>query len=131
MLEKENSVGIDDMFGMDFVNAMNMFNNVFDRDPFFNNKMNMNFDRDPFFNNKMNIPRRNNKSQSYFSSTVQTVGKDGKVITKQKVNVNNNGKKDSYYTEYYTDKNGKKHLVKDNGNRNLKPRKKKYILAHK
>ena len=118
MLERGEYDGIDDKFGMNFTNAMNMFNNIFRNDPFFS----QNF-RVP----EINIPTPHlgrkegikSYSSSYSSSTFQSRDKDGKVRTKKSVQVSRNGQKDKYETEYYIDKDGRKYIIKDEGNRQL------------
>ena len=59
-----------------------------------------------------------NKVQHY-SYVSSSIGKDGKMHTKQKIKSNINGKKKNYYKEYVTDKTGKKQLVKEKGNKDL------------
>jgi len=57
-------------------------------------------------------------SSSYTS--VSHMNQNGVVTTKKNIEINNNGKKDNYYKEYYIDKHGQKHLIKETGNKNLK-----------
>ena len=47
--------------------------------------------------------------KSYLSSTVYTRDPSGMSNTKRRVNINNNGKKQSYYKEYRTDRDGIKY----------------------
>lgn len=145
MLERGQHSQINDMFGMNFASAMRSFNDLFRNDPFFNGSWNfskrpdmdmmgMNFsgmqgmegiqgvpgmDFGNMFD-MSNLPSDSNSFQkSYSSSTIQTRGRDGKLRSKSRVSVNNNGKKDSFYQEYYIGADGKKHIVKQSGNKNL------------
>ena len=84
-------------------------------DPFFKNSLNQL--NDPF--NNQFFKNNKNSFSSYSSTTISTIDKDGKIVTKESINVNNNGKKDSFQKEYYVDKNGKKHIVTEKGNTKL------------
>lgn len=106
---------IEDIFEM---SGMNMFNRLFRSDPFFTaisfpSLFQMS---DPMFD--LRIPSGSGY-YSYSSSIFQKRDKDGKIETKHNIRINKNGQKDSYYREYYIDKDGKKHIVKEQGNPRL------------
>lgn len=72
------------------------------------------------FNDLFNFDKidSSNKVQHY-SYVSSSIGKDGKMHTKQKIKSNINGKKKNYYKEYITDKTGRKQLVKEKGDKDL------------
>ena len=67
---------------------------------------------------------KSNYNMRSFSSSTFT-GKDGKLHTKRNIITNNNGKKNNYYQEFTTDKNGKINLIREKG---IKPKKYKTIM---
>ena len=105
MLENGDYVNIDDIFGMSFKRAMNMFDNI--------------FRYDPFLDNMKNSKEGKSFYSSYSTSTMSSSDKNGKNHTTQKIRTNENGKKDKYYREYYIDDSGKKHVIKEIGNKHL------------
>lgn len=114
MLEQRDYHGIDRMFGMEFMTAMDSFNKIFGNDPFFRSNV-FSF---PRFS-ASGIPKGAYYS-SYSSSAIQTADPNGKIRTKRKIRVNSNGKNDIYEDEFYIDKDGKKHYIRTNGNPQLK-----------
>lgn len=105
------------IFGMDFSSAMQMFDSFFKQDAFNLPPMNLNLN----INRAIIDPALpHGKGYYSFSSTnVQVMGKDGQVTTKETVSVNNNGKRDEYHNESVIDTHGNKHVLKEKGNRKL------------
>ena len=108
MLENENYGQMDNLFGMNFNNAMDFFNNIFKNNSFLN---------DPVFDFRIpNINRdfpSNSSFHSYSSSTFQTRDKNGKIFTTKQININNNGKQESLEEEYCVDRDiGNKKYIK-------------------
>jgi len=100
-------------FGIRLPKAFKMFDQFFKNDPF-----------------KILMPKDGTNYQSYSSSIVRHFDKDGKMRTERNVKINRNGKHDSYYDEYYTDKDGHKHLIKKHGNSGLIERKKRHAIKY-
>jgi curved DNA-binding protein CbpA len=117
LFEKQSYSEINDLFGMSFNNAMNMFNNLFRNDPFFS--FGFNFPKFDF--DSINLGRNNNNTQYsfYSSNTIQSLGENGKIQRKKHIEINNNGKKEKYMREYYVDEFGNEHIIKEEGNPNL------------
>lgn len=116
MLERGEYSNIKDNYGINFDYAIKMFNSMFQNDPFLRNMFN-----GSLFN--LNEIPKNSKSYftSYSSSIISSRDKDGKIITKQQINKDINGKSEKYYKEYYIDSKGNKVITKEEGNKNLKP----------
>lgn len=93
-------------------NQKQLFDSIFGPNGSFTNAF-----KQPFFQNNSNL-----QSKSYSSKTVKRKDKNGNIYTKKKTSIDDNGKKRDNYQEYYVDKNGKKHIVKNitNGNKKLK-----------
>lgn len=108
-----NAGNYNDFVNMDIDRAMRRFDRIFRFDPFFQGAWSF-----PKFSTQ-DITNKNGSFRSYSSSTIQQLGKDGRINTIKDVHINDNGKKDKYHQEYYVGKDGKKYMVKEYGNKDL------------
>lgn len=116
MFERGQYNDINNMFSMNFEKAMKMFNDMFN-----NNSLGRNMFIFPTINlSQMQNNIQNNRQinpnihfTAISTNIVNIKNKDGKIITKQNVKINENGKINDYTEEYYIDNLGQKHLIKE------------------